>query len=246
MTLFRFFQSCLFTAVVLTSLSSWANDSQDFSFFFQGIFSDKVTLERVKTIFHDFSSNINQPVNFSGGPTIEDIEQAIDDNPFDLLLWGYSDEVNRHLVRHGYKQLVSSLLTINMYQFNDNPIPKNSPNKIAVLRHSAAHYSVKHFFSEQSDTMNISTFDNYFLIVEACFRKEINTVIGAKPFLTLQPGAVKKRFSFVKSLPEHARIAIWVKSDMSNILKENITQYFIDREVKFSQIFGSKKFKIIN
>ena len=97
MSLIRAIQSSLCIIFVLTSLSSWADDSHRFNFFFQGIFSDKVTLNRVKKIFHDFSSNINQPVNFSGGPTIEDIEQAIEDNPFDLLLWGYSDEVNRRL-----------------------------------------------------------------------------------------------------------------------------------------------------
>ena len=237
------YHKVIITFVLLcTTANIWAEKPRDFGFFFQGIFSDQVTLNSVKTIFEDFTLSINQPVRFYGGPTIDDIKLAVTNKPFDLLIWGYSDEINQFMQENGYQHLVSSPLQINMYQFNNTGMIKESDRKIGILKNSTALYSAKHYYAEINKDVNILTYDDYFLIVEACFRKEVNTVISAKPFFTLQPRTIKEKLTRIQTLPDHARLSIWVKSDMLNSRKNIIVKYFIDRQDVFSQLFGSEHF----
>ena len=235
-------KAILATIFCFTILNSWADNQNTFCFFFQGIYSDQVTLNRVKSIFQDFSETIKQPVNFYGGPTIEDIKDAVTNTPFDLLIWGYSDEINQFMQENGYQHLVSSPLQINMYQFNNTGIIKESDRKIGILKNSTALYSAKHYYSEIKNDVDILTYDDYFLIVEACFRKDVNTIISAKPFISLQPKSIKSKFTFIKTLPYYAKLSIWVPISMKESQKNSIVKYFIDHKESFSAIFGSDKF----
>lgn len=235
-------KAIIITLLCFTVFNTWAEKPKNFGFFFQGIYSDQVTLNRVKSIFQDFSETIKQPINFYGGPTIEDIKDAVTNNPFDLLIWGYSNEIDQYMINNDYQQLVSSPLQINMYQFNNTETIKDSERTIAILKNSTALYSAKHYYSKLNKNVEIITYDDYFLIVEACFRKEVNTIISAKPFFTLQPRSIKEKLSLIKTLPDHAKLSIWVKSDMLNSRKNIIVKYFIDRQDVFSQSFGSEDF----
>ena len=235
-------KAIIITLLCFTVSNAWADNPKSFGFFFQGIYSDQVTLNRVKDIFQDFSGTIKQPVNFYGGPTIDDIKDAVTNNPFDLLIWGFSDEIDQYMLNNDYQQLVSSPLQINMYQFNNTETIKDSDRKIAILKNSTALYSAKNYYSNMSKEVEILTYDDYFLIVEACFRKEVNTVISAKPFFTLQPRTIKEKLTLIQTLPDHARLSIWVKSGMLNSRKNIIVKYFIDRQDVFSELFGSKIF----
>lgn len=232
--------------LLFAALSSQATDSRDFEFFFQGIYSDEVTLSRAKAIFHDFPASIDQSVHFNGGPTIDDIESAIDNNPFDLLLWGYSDDVNNRLMKKGYQQLVYAPMTINMYRFQGNMQASKSPMKIALLSNSTALYSAKHFLKLTNESAEILTYDNYFLIVEACFRKDVNTVVASMSFMSMQPTSIKQRFTFIKTLPDYAKLSVWVKNTLPTKQKNIIAQYFADKQETFGKIFGTGKFKQIN
>lgn len=237
------YHKVIITFVLLcTTANIWAEKSRGFGFFFQGIFSDQVTLNSVKTIFEDFTLSINQPVRFYGGPTIDDIKLAVSNKPFDLLIWGYSDEINQFMQENGYQHLVSSPLQINMYQFNNTGMIKESDQRIGTLKNSTALYSAKHYYSEIKKDVNILTYDDYFLIVEACFRKDVNTIISAKPFISLQPKSIKSKFTFIKTLPDHAKLSIWVPVSMKESQKNSIVKYFIDHQESFSAIFGSDKF----
>ena len=238
----KLMKTILATIFCFTVLNTWADNQNKFGFFFQGIYSDQVTLNRVKSIFQDFSETITQPVNFYGGPTIDDIKNAVTNNPFDLLIWGYSDEINQYLLSNQYQQLVSSPIQINMYQFDNPGMINDSERIIATLKNSTALYSAKHYYSNLNKDVEIITYDDYFLVIEACFRKEVNTVISAKPFFTLQPSTIKEKLSFIKTLPDHARLSIWVKSDIPDARKNIIAKYFIDRQDTFSQLFGSAHF----
>ena len=240
---FKLLKSYCCIALLFTSFSSHATDSRDFEFYYQGIYSDEVTLNQAKAIFHDFSASIAQPVHFNGGPTIDDVETAIDDKPFDLLLWGYSDDANNRLMKKGYHQLVYAPMAINMYRFQGNMQASNSPIKIALLSNSTALFSAKHFFALTNESVEILPYDNYFLIVEACFRKDVNTIVASISFMSMQPTSIKQRFTFIRTLPDYAKLSVWVKDTLSTKQKNAIAQYFSDKQSTFGNIFGTGEFK---
>jgi len=232
---------CLLIMVLTTQ--AWAKQEAHFDFFFQGIYSDKVTLNRAEQIFHEFSDTIQQPVHFSNGPNFEYLERTIETHTPSLIMWGYSDELRSMLLDKGYRMLVSSPLAIHIYQYSHASNTESTPLKAAVLSDSTALYSAEYYYQENPNTVELIPFDNYFLIVEACLRKDVNIVISAKPFLSLQPDTIGKRFTLIETLPEHAKISIWVQSSMSKQQQNLIANYFIDRQGLFKQAFGTGEFK---
>jgi hypothetical protein len=235
----------IYFCVILSLLTppSWAQEMPLFDFFFQGIYSDKVTLNRVQQVFHDFSATINQPIHFNSGPSIEHIKTAITKQSPDLIMWGYSDELNDVLINNDYRQLVSSPLDINMYRYEDAGQKSDDTLRIAVLRDSTAQYSAESYYKEQNKSVDFIPFDDFFMIIQACLRKEIDVVIAAKTFLTPQPNTIQKRFAFVMTLPDHAKVSVWVKSNLNKKRQELIAQYFISHQAIYKHVFDAIGFQ---
>jgi hypothetical protein len=228
---------------MLLNASAWANESDGFDFFFQGVYKDKVTLNRVQQLFHDFSSHINQPVHFNSRNNLEQLEQAIETHTPDLVMWGYSDELSDLLHSEEYRMLLSSPVDIKLYQYSHASKKATTPLQVAVLADSTALYSAQHFYQDKRASVELVIFNDYFSIVQACMRKEVDVVISAKPFLAMQPDTIAQRFKVIQTLPEHAKFSIWVKSNMHSDQQNTISEYFIKREPILNEALDTQKFE---
>lgn len=235
----RLFITCWLLCV--PNLFSWAQESTPFHFFFQGVYSDKVTLNRVQKLFHDFSSSVKHPIHYNSGPSIDHIEEAIEQEKLDLLIWGYSENLNRIMKRKGFTLVTSSYIAVNIYQYIASSPQPGKPLRVATLNDSGALYSAKMYFANQD--VVFTSYDNFFSIIEACFRREIDMVIAAKIFIDPQPDTIKKRFTFIKTLPKHTKIAVWLKSNSTKTQSNVIAQYFIQKQDKLNKVLGTKDFQ---
>lgn len=234
---------CISLIFMLLNAPAWADESETLHFFFQGVYKDKVTLNRVQQLFHDFSSHINLPVQFNSQANLDQLEQAVAAPPADLIMWGYSDNLSDLLHNEGYRQLLSSPVDIKIYQYSHSGKKATTPLKVAVLADSTALYSAQHFYEGKRASVELMIFNDYFSIVQACMRKEVDVVISAKPFLAMQPDTIAQRFNVIQTLPEHAKFSIWVKSNMHSDQLNTISDYIIKREPILNEVLDTQKFK---
>lgn len=234
---------CISLIFMLLNAPAWADESETFHFFFQGVYKDRVTLNRVQQLFHDFPSHINLPVQFNSKANLDQLEQAITTHSADLVMWGYSDDLSDLLHKEGYRQLLSSPVDIKLYQYSHASKKATTPLQVAVLADSTALYSAQHFYQGKRPSVELVIFNNYFSIVQACMRKEVDVVISAKPFLAMQPDTIAKRFKVIQTLPEHAKFSIWVKSNMHKDQQNMISEYFIQREPLLKEALDTQEFK---
>lgn len=229
----------LLTYLSISSMSH-AQEKKVFYFYFQNVFGSGVTLNKVEQIFGDFSSAIHTTSQFSSGTTIKEISESIENDTIDLLLWGYSDRLNEFMTSKGFQQLLISPLDVHVYQFGQDPTPKDQVIRIGLLADSAAYYTAKHYYKTQQQKVEFITFTDYFTLIQSCFRQEIDQVIAVNTFSISQPGSIKPKFRRIASLPPIASLSIWVKTQDESI-RNIIFDYFQTKEAIMSEVVGTGK-----
>lgn len=229
---------------VCLSAANFSNGqkNESFYFYFQGIFTESVTLNTVNQLFGDFSKVADSSVTFSSGTTLKHISQAIDEGHLHLLLWGYSDPLNDYMMAKGYEHFVYNPLKINIYQYVGGPATLTKPPRVAVLADSTAHFTAKHYFQAQNREVEFVIFNDYFDLIQASFRKEIDQIIAVHTFSIAQPGSVQKRFKIIETLPSLARVSVWLKADIGTDKKSKIYQYLKSKEELMSSLVGTTEF----
>lgn len=235
-----------FILILLVLLSgahiSYGQKDESFYFYFQGIFTKTVTLNTVNQLFGDFSKISDSSVTFSSGTTLKHISNAIEKDHLHLLLWGYSDPLNDLMTSKGYEHFAFNPLKINIYQYVDGPAKHSKPPRIAVLADSTAHFTAKHYFQAQNKDVEFVIFNDYFDLIQASFRKEVDQIIAVHTFSIAQPGSVQKRFNIVETLPSLARVSVWLKADIGTDRKDKIYQYLKSKEELMSSLVGTTEF----
>jgi len=226
----------------ITSVSSIAKPNPPFYFFIQGIYSSTVTINRASQLFGELTHPLAQPITFKTGPTIDKIEAAINTQELDVLFWGYSDKLNDFMKRNGYEHILSSYLPMHLYQFENGPQTMSDTPKIGVLVDSTALYSAELFYAKQNIKPEIVEFDNYFVMMQACFRKELDFILAARTFIIPQPEAIQKKFAEVQRLPSQARASFWIKASASDIVKHAFVQYINEKKTILANTFGTDEF----
>lgn len=224
------------------SIASMAKPTPPFYFFIQGIYSSTVTINRASQLFGELTQPLAQPITFKTGPTIDKIEAAINKQELDVLFWGYSDKLNGFMKRNGYEHILSSYLPMYLYQFDNGPETMSDTPKIGVLVDSTALYSAELFYAKHNIKPEIIEFDNYFLMMQACFRKELDFILAARTFIIPQPETIQKKFTEVQRLPSQARASFWIKSSSSHSVKNAFVQYINEKQAVLADTFGTDTF----
>ncbi len=223
-------------------LTSFAKEPSPFYFFIQGIYSSTVTVNYANVLFSELEDTLEQPVIFKTGPTIDKVENAIDDNKVDVLFWGYSDKLNDFMQDKGYKHILSSYIPMYLYQLDTNIKAMTNSPKIGVLVDSTALYSAKRFYENQKIQPEFVEYDNYFIMMEASFRKDVDYIIVSKTFIIPQPKPIQKKFIEIQAMPSQARASFWIKSSLPKSVKSAFVDYIGKKQSALEGTFGTKTF----
>jgi len=225
---------------------SYSDNSEYFNFTIQSVYDDDVILNVIGNIFGDLDKVVKKEVQFQAIERSDLLIEALKNNESSLILWGYSKSLDIELQKRGYLPIVSAPFITYLYEYTKLNRDHHDPVKVGILHDSSALYSAKQYFKEKEKNVEYLKYDNYFDLIQACFRKEFDLLAATPTFLLPQPVYIQNRFKAISKLPPISSVTIWAKQPISEEQHQNYFEYFISKQVILGKYTGTGDFKKTN